>query len=197
MPESSANAYVRELDERAWLSVRGRRANPTALFHSFSGPQRCATIRFGVLGVVTGKAASTCRRRRGNELARRDGPLCALGSWSLGVALFRGGSIEHATVHLTRRNAAWLVRQHRLDGGPFIIAEFVAHDLQLAKFKNAFFPRDCPIPVRTLKLYQQRRRGGRPRNSLRELQGCQAKAVAASASQRGAHGKIRGKAPQL
>src|SRR5271170_4713022 len=28
----------------------------------------------------------------------------------------------------TRRNAARFVRQHRLDGSPLIIAEFVAHD---------------------------------------------------------------------
>jgi len=28
-------------------------------------------------------------------------------------------------------NATWLVRQHRFDGGPFIIAEFVAHDSKL------------------------------------------------------------------
>src|ERR1700688_5095226 len=38
--------------------------------------------------------------------------------------------IEHATVIYTS-NAARLVRQHRLDGGPFIIAEFVAHRLEL------------------------------------------------------------------
>jgi hypothetical protein len=29
------------------------------------------------------------------------------------------------------RNAARLIRQHRFDGGPFIIAEFVAHDSRL------------------------------------------------------------------
>ena len=65
--------------------------------------------------------------------------------------------------------------------------------------KNDFFPRDCPIRVRTLNLYpyQPRRRGGRPRNSLRELQWCRAKAGAASASRRGEHGKIRGKARQI
>jgi hypothetical protein len=39
-------------------------------------------------------------------------------------------AIEHATVIYTP-NAARLVRQHRLDGGPFIIAEFVAHDSRL------------------------------------------------------------------
>ena len=39
-------------------------------------------------------------------------------------------AIEHATVICTL-NAARLVRQHRLDGGPFTIAEFVAHDSQL------------------------------------------------------------------
>src|SRR4051794_3373181 len=69
--------------------------------------------------------------------------------------------------------------------------------IALSEFKNGFFLRDCRIPVRILKSYQQRRRGGRPRNSLRERQGCQAKAGAASASQRGAPGKIRGKARQL
>src|SRR5260370_42073903 len=39
-------------------------------------------------------------------------------------------AIEHATVICTP-NAARLVRQHRLDGGPFIIAGFVAHDSRL------------------------------------------------------------------
>ena len=39
-------------------------------------------------------------------------------------------AIEYATVIYTR-NAARLVRQHRFDGGPFIIAEFVAHDSRL------------------------------------------------------------------
>src|SRR5450759_76935 len=39
-------------------------------------------------------------------------------------------AIEHATVIYTP-NAARLVRQHWLDGGPFIIAEFVAHDSRL------------------------------------------------------------------
>src|SRR5258706_4582589 len=35
-------------------------------------------------------------------------------------------AIEHATV-IYAPNAARLVRQHRLDGCPFVIAEFVAH----------------------------------------------------------------------
>ena len=39
-------------------------------------------------------------------------------------------AIEHAPVIYTR-NAARLVRQERLDGGPFIIGEFVAHDSRL------------------------------------------------------------------
>jgi hypothetical protein len=39
-------------------------------------------------------------------------------------------AIEHATV-IYPPNAARLVRQHRLDRGPFIIAEFVAHDSRL------------------------------------------------------------------
>ena len=39
-------------------------------------------------------------------------------------------AIEHATA-IYPPNAARLVRQHRLDRGPFIIAEFVAHDLKL------------------------------------------------------------------
>jgi hypothetical protein len=38
--------------------------------------------------------------------------------------------IEHATV-IYAPNAARLVRQHRFDGGPFVIAEFVAHDSRL------------------------------------------------------------------
>ena len=37
---------------------------------------------------------------------------------------------EHATVIYTP-NAAWLIRQHRLDRGPFIIVEFVAHNSRL------------------------------------------------------------------
>jgi hypothetical protein len=36
-------------------------------------------------------------------------------------------AVEHAPV-IHARNAARLVRQHRLDRGPFIIGEFVAHD---------------------------------------------------------------------
>src|SRR5258706_9778888 len=39
-------------------------------------------------------------------------------------------AIEHATVIYTP-NAARLVRQHRFDGSPFIITEFVAHDSRL------------------------------------------------------------------
>ena len=39
-------------------------------------------------------------------------------------------AIEHATVICTP-NAARLVRQHRLDGGPLMIAEFVAYDSRL------------------------------------------------------------------
>jgi hypothetical protein len=39
-------------------------------------------------------------------------------------------AIEHATV-IYAPNAARLVRQHRFDGGPFIIAEFVAYDSRL------------------------------------------------------------------
>jgi hypothetical protein len=39
-------------------------------------------------------------------------------------------AIEHATV-IDTPNTARLVAQHWLDGGPFIIAEFVAHDLRL------------------------------------------------------------------
>jgi hypothetical protein len=39
-------------------------------------------------------------------------------------------AIEYATVIYTT-TAARLVRQHRLDGGLFIIAEFVAHDSKL------------------------------------------------------------------
>jgi hypothetical protein len=36
-------------------------------------------------------------------------------------------AIEHATV-IYAPNAARLVGQHRFDGGPFIVADFVAHD---------------------------------------------------------------------
>src|SRR5262245_34636178 len=36
-------------------------------------------------------------------------------------------AIEHATI-IYAPNAARLVRQQRFDGGPFAIAEFVAHD---------------------------------------------------------------------
>src|SRR5213078_588876 len=38
--------------------------------------------------------------------------------------------VEHAEVICTR-HAAGLVRQERLDGGPFVIGEFVAHDWRL------------------------------------------------------------------
>src|SRR3954465_14001085 len=39
-------------------------------------------------------------------------------------------AIEHAAVVYTR-NAARLVRQERLDGSPFVVGEFVAHDSRL------------------------------------------------------------------
>jgi hypothetical protein len=39
-------------------------------------------------------------------------------------------TIQHATVVYTP-SAARLVGQHRLDGGPLIIAEFLAHDSRL------------------------------------------------------------------
>src|SRR5271167_5111269 len=48
--------------------------------------------------------------------------------------------IEHATVIYTP-NATRLVRQHRFDGGPFIIAEFVAHDSRL-QFRSLNHVRD-------------------------------------------------------
>ena len=48
-------------------------------------------------------------------------------------------AIEHATIIYTP-NAARLVRQHRFDGGPFIVAEFVAHDsrLQFRSLNHAY-----------------------------------------------------------
>jgi hypothetical protein len=53
--------------------------------------------------------------------------------WSLhGVVLTRPPDIRtdgHTPSHSP--NATRLVRQHRFDGGPFIIAEFVAHDSRL------------------------------------------------------------------
>jgi hypothetical protein len=39
-------------------------------------------------------------------------------------------AIEHATIIYTR-NAARLVRQHRFDAAPIILAEFIAHDSRL------------------------------------------------------------------
>src|SRR5206468_3463645 len=39
-------------------------------------------------------------------------------------------AVEHAAIIYTR-HAARLVRQKRLDGGPFIVGEFVAHDSRL------------------------------------------------------------------
>jgi hypothetical protein len=48
--------------------------------------------------------------------------------------------------------------------------------IALCEFQNDFFPHDCPVPVRTLQLYQQRRlvaglairfdRGARPKQKL-------------------------------
>src|SRR5437660_1786238 len=38
--------------------------------------------------------------------------------------------VKHAPI-IYARNAARLVRQERLDGGPFIVGEFVAHDSRL------------------------------------------------------------------
>ena len=45
-------------------------------------------------------------------------------------ALHPKDAIEHTSI-IYARNAARLVRQHQLDRGPFIIAEFVAHDSRL------------------------------------------------------------------
>jgi hypothetical protein len=39
-------------------------------------------------------------------------------------------AVENASV-VHPGNAAWLVRQHRLDDAPFVITEFIAHDLKL------------------------------------------------------------------
>jgi len=61
------------------------------------------------------------------------------GAWTIGcwqIAPWRTraqnpkDAIEHATV-IYPPNAARLVRQHRLDRGPFVVAEFVAHDSRL------------------------------------------------------------------
>jgi hypothetical protein len=43
-------------------------------------------------------------------------------------------AVEYTTVIYTS-NAARLVRQHRFDGGPFVVAELVAHDSRL-RFGN-------------------------------------------------------------
>jgi hypothetical protein len=50
-------------------------------------------------------------------------------------------AIEHANVIYTP-NAARRVWQHRLDGGPFMIAEFVAHDSRLRLWELE----SCPQP---------------------------------------------------
>src|SRR5260370_29403184 len=69
--------------------------------------------------------------RRGGSVARPGAASRAIGATSRSR---RGDepkdAIEHPTVIFTP-NAARLVGQHRLDGGPFIIAEFVAHDSRL------------------------------------------------------------------
>jgi hypothetical protein len=68
-----------------------------------------------------------------NEAIVTSGPR-AIGLWQVAPWCTRAqnpkDAIEHATVIYTP-NAARLVGQHRLDRGPFIIAEFVAHDSRL------------------------------------------------------------------
>jgi hypothetical protein len=39
-------------------------------------------------------------------------------------------AVENAPV-VDAGNAAWLVREHRLDDAPFIVTEFIAHDSKL------------------------------------------------------------------
>jgi hypothetical protein len=77
----------------------------------------------------------------------------------------RKDAIEHASV-IYPPNAARLVRQHRLDRGPFMIVEFVAHDSRL-RFRSLNRVHGDPInpkwPV-ALSLvpliYFRRRNGG-------------------------------------
>jgi hypothetical protein len=48
-------------------------------------------------------------------------------------------AIEHTTI-IYPANAARLIRQHRLDRGPFIIAEFMAHDSRLGFWELESLP---------------------------------------------------------
>lgn len=65
------------------------------------------------------------------------------------------GSIENASV-VYPGNATRLVRQHRLDGSPFIIREFVAHDSshQFGSLNHEVLAKSHasgPAPVRHLR----------------------------------------------
>jgi hypothetical protein len=55
-------------------------------------------------------------------------------------------TVEHAAV-IYLRNAARLARQHRLDRGPFIIGEFVAHDSSLLRTCPTFAIFSCEANV--------------------------------------------------
>ena len=62
------------------------------------------------------------------------GPDARTGSSGLTLTQDPKDAIEHATI-IYAPNAARLVREHRSDGGSFVIAEFVAHDSRL-KFRT-------------------------------------------------------------
>jgi hypothetical protein len=48
-----------------------------------------------------------------------------------GMRLWKDATGKVVATVIYTPNAAWLVWQHRLDGGSFIIAEFVTHDSRL------------------------------------------------------------------
>ena len=66
-------------------------------------------------------------RRVNTSLASREQRTATLVEPSGGTEFFHAG---HDSVVYTS-NAAWLVRQHRFDGGPFKIVECVAHNSRL------------------------------------------------------------------
>jgi hypothetical protein len=66
-------------------------------------------------------------------------------------------AIEHAAA-IYSPNAARLVRQHRLNGGPLIIAELLAHDLRL-RFRGSAINRYGEIALSLLPLWGHSRNG--------------------------------------
>ena len=67
------------------------------------------------------------------------------------ITSIRGdAAIEHAPV-INTRHATRLIRQERLDGGPFIVGEFIAHDSRLRFGNLNHAPGDTINPLRPVE----------------------------------------------